>query len=158
MRAALAEIATKETEGWMYPLWSICFDIACIIGPALGAVLHSPAKQYPGSWIGKIAFLKRFPYFLPLGLVGTLALGSALIILVFFEEVGVAPYGAETLQTLKPARTPAATEPNDQTPLLTKQDEVEAPWTLWRLVALKPVQRVLVNTFGGSIMLIPPDH
>ncbi|OCF54197.1 hypothetical protein L486_08394 [Kwoniella mangroviensis CBS 10435] len=59
MRAVLGEITTKDNEGWVYPLWTVCWDLACVVGPAIGALLQNPATQYPNSWMAKSSFFEE---------------------------------------------------------------------------------------------------
>ena len=92
LKAILGEITTEETEGWVYPLWSICWDLAVVIGPALGAFLHNPGKQYPDLWIGQIPLLSRYPYLLPCGVAATLAFLALILVYFCLEEVGVGFY------------------------------------------------------------------
>ena len=87
LRAALGEITTQESENWAYPLWSIGWDLSIIMGPLVGATLSQPAEQYPNSWLGKIAFLQKFPFFLPCATAAAFALMAFLLIFVLFEEV-----------------------------------------------------------------------
>jgi MFS family permease len=89
LRAALGEITTQESENWAYPLWSIGWDLSIIIGPLVGATLSQPAEQYPRSWIGRNAFLREFPFFLPCAAAAGYALLCVVLISVFFEEVSL---------------------------------------------------------------------
>ena len=88
MRAALGDMTPPDKEGWVYPLWSICWDVSCVIGPAIGALLQDPAAQYPDSYFGRSDFFKQYPFFLPLSFVSVLAVCASFVILVFFREVG----------------------------------------------------------------------
>ncbi|ODN95812.1 hypothetical protein L198_04430 [Cryptococcus wingfieldii CBS 7118] len=86
MRAVLGDITPKKDEGWVYPLWTIGWDLSCVIGPALGALLQNPASQYPSSWIGQIKFLEKYPYFLPCAFISALSFLSFFLVLFCLEE------------------------------------------------------------------------
>jgi hypothetical protein len=87
LRAALGEITDASNEGWVYPLWSISWDLSIIIGPLIGSTLSNPAKQYPNSWFGQIPLFKTFPYLPPCLFVAALAWISLLMAALLFEEV-----------------------------------------------------------------------
>lgn len=87
LRAALGEITTQESENWVYPLWSIGWDLSIMLGPLVGAALAQPAEQYPGSWIGRSALLQKFPFFLPCAVAAGYAVVAFGMIFFFFEEV-----------------------------------------------------------------------
>lgn len=89
LRAALGEITTQESENWAYPLWSIGWDLSIIMGPLVGATLSQPAEQYPDSWLGRIVFLQKFPFFLPCATAAAFALMAFLLIFFLFEEVSL---------------------------------------------------------------------
>jgi hypothetical protein len=65
------------------------WDFAVIIGPVFGAALSDPVRQYPNSWLASTKFLQKFPFFLPCGVIGALALIMAIVVALFFEEVSV---------------------------------------------------------------------
>lgn len=87
LRAALGEITDASNEGWVYPLWSISWDLSIIIGPLIGSTLSNPAKQYPNSSFGQIPLFKTFPYLPPCLFVAALAWISLLMAALLFEEV-----------------------------------------------------------------------
>jgi len=86
LRAALGEITTQDNESWIYPLWSIGWDLSILCGPLIGAALAQPAEQYPGSWISRIAFFREFPFFLPCAVAAGMAGLAFLLMFFLFEE------------------------------------------------------------------------
>lgn len=69
------------------PQWSICWDLSVILGPAMGAVLADPAKQYPSIGFFQTTFFRTYPYFLPCGVAAGLAFAASLMVLFCFNEV-----------------------------------------------------------------------
>ncbi|OCF44424.1 hypothetical protein I317_01684 [Kwoniella heveanensis CBS 569] len=143
MRAVLGEITTKDNEGWVYPLWTVCWDLACVVGPAIGALLQNPATQYPDSWMAKSSFLKKNAYFPPSALIGCMSLLAAILVLFCLEETNpVCRQGA----AVKDAK------PTEETPLLTEEpiDTIEAlppAHSFIELVSMKAIQQVLISIF-----------
>lgn len=58
-----------------------------ILGPAMGALLADPAKQYPSIRFFQSSFFKTYPFFLPCGVAAGLAFAASLMVLVCFNEV-----------------------------------------------------------------------
>ncbi|ODO01479.1 hypothetical protein I350_06299 [Cryptococcus amylolentus CBS 6273] len=142
MRAVLGDITPKKDEGWVYPLWTIGWDLSCVIGPALGALLQTPASQYPSSWIGQIKFLEKYPYFLPCVLISALSFLSFFLILFCLEE---------THQVHKDLADKHST-PDETSHLLPEvpPDSLNAPapvHSFLQLLALPKVRQVLVSVF-----------
>ncbi|KAK8847710.1 hypothetical protein IAR55_005569 [Kwoniella newhampshirensis] len=144
MRAVLGEITTKETEGWVYPLWTICWDLSCVIAPAIGALVQNPAKQYPNSWIGQIDLLKKFPYFLPCALAASLSFLASFLVLFCLDE---------TLPAKRKAMDKdAMTSPTETTSLLSHQSDeltevLPTTHTFMDLISIRPVQQVIISQF-----------
>ncbi|WVQ94823.1 hypothetical protein IAU59_001906 [Kwoniella sp. CBS 9459] len=143
MRAVLGEITTKENEGWVYPLWTVCWDLACVVGPAIGALLQNPARQYPDSWLANSRFLRKNPYFLPSGLIACMSLLAAVLVLFCLEETNPVCRKGSTVKDVKPT---------EETPLLTEEpiDAIEAlppAHSFIELVSMKAIQQVLISIF-----------
>ncbi|WVQ84056.1 hypothetical protein IAT38_006201 [Cryptococcus sp. DSM 104549] len=143
MRAVLAEITNKENEGWVYPLWSICWDLSCVVGPAVGALLQNPAAQYPDSWIGQLAFARQFPYFLPCALVGFSSFMAAIMVFFCLEE---------THPSFKKRPEGKADVPNERTLLLPEEpidtiEPVPTGHSFRELISIGAVQQVLLSVF-----------
>ncbi|WWC69060.1 uncharacterized protein I206_102996 [Kwoniella pini CBS 10737] len=143
MRAVLGEVSTPETESLLYPLWTTCWDVACVLGPTLGALLQHPATQYPHSKFATLPLLRQYPYLLPSALIATLALFAAVLVATCLEETNPA---------IK-ARSSAPVElPSERTRLLPEEpiDTIEAlpeKNTFIDLIAHKPLQQVLLSIF-----------
>ncbi|ORY26992.1 major facilitator superfamily domain-containing protein [Naematelia encephala] len=152
MRAVLGEMTTKETEGWVYPLWSICWDLSCIVGPALGAMLESPARQYPHSWLGNRRLLRTYPYLLPCAFVSGMALVAAVLVLFCLKE---------TLQKKK-SEDISNSIPHETTRLLPEEPidpvgPLPSEHTFKELISIKPVQQVLISIFLLSLCAMSFD-
>ncbi|WWD10212.1 hypothetical protein V865_008346 [Kwoniella europaea PYCC6329] len=143
MRAVLGEITTKDNEGWVYPLWTVCWDLACVVGPAIGALLQNPATQYPDSWMAKSSFLRKNAYFLPSALIGSMSLLAAVLVLFCLEETNSVCRNGAAVKDAKPT---------EETPLLTEEpiDAIEAlppAHSFFELVSMKAIQQVLISIF-----------
>jgi hypothetical protein len=58
--------------------------------PVVGGMLSHPAEKWPDT-VGKIAFFRSHPYFLPCFVVGLVPLGACVFTAVFMKEVSVVP-------------------------------------------------------------------
>ncbi|WWD21802.1 hypothetical protein CI109_106290 [Kwoniella shandongensis] len=144
LRATLAEITDQEAEGWVYPLWSIFWDLSCVLAPAVGALLANPVKQYPKSWIGHVNFFRKFPYFLPCTFAAGFAFLSAFLVFLFLEE---------TLPAKRNANNTSPTTPDERSSLLSEQNDESSTsnnstsHTFWDLISIKAVQQTLITQF-----------
>ncbi|WVQ75559.1 hypothetical protein IAR50_005186 [Cryptococcus sp. DSM 104548] len=142
MRAMLGDITPKKDEGWVYPLWTIGWDLSCVVGPALGALLQNPASQYPTSWIGQIKFLEKYPYFLPCSFISAMSFVSFFLVLFCLEE---------THHVRKDVADKHAT-PDETSHLLPEvpPDTLEEPapvHSFFELLTLPKVRQVLISVF-----------
>ncbi|KAK4686733.1 hypothetical protein P7C73_g3383, partial [Tremellales sp. Uapishka_1] len=143
MRAVLGEMTTKETEGWVYPLWSVCWDLSCVVGPTLGALLVDPSRQYPNSWVGTLRTFQQYPYLLPCAVVSSLSFSAMFLVLFGLEETHHNHKKHAEIKTL---------EPSERTLLLPEEpiDTIEAlppAHTFMELISIAAVQQVLLSGF-----------
>ncbi|KAJ9115834.1 hypothetical protein QFC22_004976 [Naganishia vaughanmartiniae] len=149
LRAALGEITTQDNESWIYPLWSIGWDLSILCGPLIGAALAQPAEQYPESWIAKVAFFKEFPFFLPCAVAAGFA-GLAFVLMFFmFEETLPATVNhqegldVEQDETVQSETSPLLSPKPKQAPV----EPVKATMSARQLVGIPAVRNVLVSNF-----------
>ncbi|WRT68803.1 uncharacterized protein IL334_005783 [Kwoniella shivajii] len=143
MRAVLGEVSTPETESFLYPLWTVCWDLACVIGPTLGALLQNPATQYPQYKFTNSPLFRQYPYLLPSALISTMSLMAAVLVATCLEE---------TNPTVKSHPPSPVLPPSERTRLLPEEpiDTIEAlpeKNTFLDLIAHKPLQQVLLSIF-----------
>ncbi|KAJ7284430.1 major facilitator superfamily multidrug-resistance, DHA1 sub-family [Mycena rebaudengoi] len=71
-KSVMAEISDSTNIAQMYTYLPFTWTIGATIGPLIGGTLANPAAHWPNS-LGKIDFLREYPYFLPCFVAGLLA-------------------------------------------------------------------------------------
>jgi len=62
IQSVLGEITDETNEAQAMPLTSITWNVGCIVGPMLGGILSTPARQYPNSFIARVRLFQDYPY------------------------------------------------------------------------------------------------
>ena len=87
-KTVASEAVPEDRQKTAFSTLSGFASLGQIMGPVVGGWLSEPARQYPGSFIGKIPLLVRFPYALP-NLVGAfLSVVAGIGILCWLPETG----------------------------------------------------------------------
>lgn len=78
-RGSIRDITDPTNEATAYAILGFAWGMGAVVGPILGGVFESPAKNYPNWAIGKVQVFKDYPYLLPTALAGgILAIGALL--------------------------------------------------------------------------------
>ncbi|KAG7562278.1 hypothetical protein FFLO_02266 [Filobasidium floriforme] len=145
IRATLGEITPPEAEHWVYPLYTVIWDVSVIVGPILGATLADPARQYPGTWFGNIKLFQDHPFLPPCALIAAMAMAAAAATLFVLEE---SLEKHESLQGGDGQETPAS----ENTALLSTPRRRPASISTTQLLSYPAVQQVLAAFFLMAII------
>ena len=62
IQSMIGDLTDATNEARAIPLTSIMWNIGSIVGPMLGGILSSPARQYPNSFIARVQLFQDYPY------------------------------------------------------------------------------------------------
>ncbi|KAG1785580.1 major facilitator superfamily domain-containing protein [Suillus plorans] len=85
MKSMIADITDSTNMSQAYAYIPFAWQAGIALGPLIGGLLASPTVQYP-ELFGRFELLKAYPYFLPCGVIGTLALVWWCITFFFLSE------------------------------------------------------------------------
>ncbi|CDZ97831.1 Permease of the major facilitator superfamily [Phaffia rhodozyma] len=88
-RGAIRDVTDPTNEAKAYAILGFVWALGGVIGPVLGGLAESPAKNYPDSFIGKIEIFKRLPYLFPCILASVLLFTGAFLSLLLNKNGGV---------------------------------------------------------------------
>jgi hypothetical protein len=86
----LGKLASLWGAIYVFSKSLICALKACICRPLIGGLLAHPTVRYPDIF-GRFEFLRTYPYFLPCGVIGTLAIVWWFVTFLFLDEVRQPP-------------------------------------------------------------------
>ncbi|PWN28457.1 MFS general substrate transporter [Jaminaea rosea] len=84
VKTILGESTDGSNSARAFTLLPIMYSVGAIVGPFLGAQLSSPADKFP--IFKDVTFLRKYPYWLPCGLVSLYVLVTMVIAAFFLEE------------------------------------------------------------------------
>ncbi|KAF6748556.1 major facilitator superfamily domain-containing protein [Ephemerocybe angulata] len=84
-KSVIAEITDSTNIGDAYALTPLMWSCGTTLGPMLGGLLSNPAAQWPDT-LGKIAFLRQYPYFLPCAAASFVAFVSFAVSFIAMKE------------------------------------------------------------------------
>ncbi|KAG1735527.1 major facilitator superfamily domain-containing protein [Suillus lakei] len=85
MKSMIADITDSTNMPQAYGYIPFAWQAGIALGPLIGGLLAHPTVRYPDIF-GRFEFLKVYPYFLPCGVIGTLALVWWCVTLLFLSE------------------------------------------------------------------------
>ncbi|KAG2110676.1 major facilitator superfamily domain-containing protein [Suillus discolor] len=85
MKSMIADITDSTNMSQAYAYIPFAWQAGIALGPLIGGLLASPTVQYP-ELFGRFKLLKTYPYFLPCGVIGTLALVWWCVTFFFLSE------------------------------------------------------------------------
>lgn len=93
VRVATSEISTTKTRPRAFSYLTAVTDVSLLLAPLAGGALYDPVLQYPGLGLTS-AFLASNPASLACFFNGTLGIGAALCVVLFFKET-LPPSGSD---------------------------------------------------------------
>ncbi|CAL3968237.1 hypothetical protein PZA11_006780 [Diplocarpon coronariae] len=127
IRAMITENSTPRTQARAFSFFAFSGNMGIFLGPVLGGILQSPARQY-GGLFESIQFFRNYPYALPTFATGSVGVAVAVLCAIWVKE------------TLK--KKPKG---GDDT-------EVEAPMSVRKIIRAPDVAYVLF--IYGHVMLL----
>ncbi|KAH7103208.1 MFS general substrate transporter [Auriculariales sp. MPI-PUGE-AT-0066] len=113
IQSMVSEITDETNQARAFSLFSLCWNLGCIIGPLIGGGLSEPATRYPEIF-GDIQFFKARPFFLPCAVTSSLAICSNALALFMLKEVPCGRHG-HSISNYGTSITPTPTQPEPDT-------------------------------------------
>ncbi|KAL7416337.1 hypothetical protein BDY24DRAFT_230900 [Mrakia frigida] len=136
-RGAIRSITDHTNEAKAYALLGFVWAFGGVVGPVLGGLAESPAKNYPDSYVGKMELFKTYPYLFPC-VLASLPLFLGAFLSLFLDYDGGSRTGGIAL----------ALEKEDEEPLSSSNPPSEPVSTVGTLT--KKVSRLFASRVGGG--------
>jgi len=85
MKSMVADITDPTNMPLAYGYIPFAWQTGIALGPLIGGLLAHPTVRYPDIF-GRLEFLRTYPYFLPCGVIGTLAIAWWFVTFLFLDE------------------------------------------------------------------------
>jgi MFS family permease len=87
IRTMVAEmVPEKELQPRAFSVMPLVWSLGSVVGPSFGGFFAHPARQWPSSVFGKLAYFHKFPYALPNLVAGIFFLISVAVASLFLRE------------------------------------------------------------------------